>query len=60
LPASLEIKTTFKRGVKVTELSTKKALNHTVTAPGVRVSLPASLRTALADREAVVLKVTSR
>ena len=58
LPASLDIKTGLKGKIRVTELSTKKALSYGLTGQGLRVTLPKALRTTLADKEAAVFKVT--
>lgn len=58
LPEVLDIKTALKGRLRVTELSTEKVLSHRVSAGGLRVALPKSLRTALAGKEAAVFKVS--
>jgi alpha-L-fucosidase len=58
LPAYLDIKTDLRGRIRVTELSTSRALSYEANGNGIRVALPKVLRTALAAREAAVFKVT--
>ena len=59
LPEALDLKIGLKGKLRVTELSTSTALGHSHAGAGIRVAVPLALRTRLAGREAVVIKITS-
>ena len=60
LPDRLDLKTSFKRGLKVTELSTGTGIGFRPNAGAARITVPENLRRSLAGREAVVFKITGR
>ncbi len=59
LPAVLDIKTGLKGKLRVTELATSTALSHRQAGDRIRVAVPDALRTRLAAREAVAIRITS-
>ena len=56
----LDLRSSFKRGLKVTELSTGTPVAARPTEGAVRITVPESLRRTLAGREAVVFKISGR
>jgi alpha-L-fucosidase len=60
LPDHLDLKTSFKRGLRITELSTGTGIGFRPGDGAVRIAVPDGLRRALAGREAVVFKITGR
>ena len=60
LPDRLDLKAPFRRGLKVTELSTGREMGIRTEGGTVRVALPDDLRAALAGREAVAFRITGR
>jgi alpha-L-fucosidase len=59
LPEHLDIRTGLKGRLRITELTTSKALGYARERDRVRITVPASLRTGLAAKEAVAFKITS-
>lgn len=60
LPARLSFKTSFKSGIKVTEVSTGREIGHRASAGMVGIALSAAGRRTLAASEAVVFKISGR
>jgi alpha-L-fucosidase len=59
LPRDLDIRIGLEGRLRVTELATATPLRYTRAGDGIRVILPAALRTGLAAREAVAIRITS-